>query len=94
MAAGRTEEDMPIRLVSWPLAFAALESWAVPFAVHHANGFRGDRFGAEMASYGIGLAGLLYVGSQGTETAVWTGAIVFPLAQIATSIWILSSGTN
>jgi hypothetical protein len=74
------------------LMSAALESAAVPWGVYVGNGRQGEYYLASLASYGIGLIGAVWIGSQWTDSSVQTGVLVFPLAQLVASIWIVSKG--
>jgi hypothetical protein len=72
------------------LSAAALESFAIPYAVHHANGSRGELFLSLVTSYGVlTAAGAAFVAAgRGTESSVRAAFVVVPLTQLIASVLI------
>jgi hypothetical protein len=74
------------------LTAASLTSLAVPLGVYEGNGGSGELPLAIAASFGIGLVGVIAVGSMWTDTALATGAVVVPLTQLLASMWVVAGG--
>lgn len=76
------------------LVGGALMTTAIPLGVYWGNDHQGELPLALVASYGLGLAGFILVGTSWRHSIVQFGAILIPLTQLATSLWIVSAGTQ
>jgi hypothetical protein len=68
---------------------AILESFAIPYAVHVANGSRGELSLSLVAGYGVLVAAggvLMLMGQNGSDTDLHVAAVAVPLTQLITSI--------
>lgn len=67
-----------------------LMSAAIPVGAYSGNDLRGELPLAIIASYGIGIAGFLSVGTSWNDSTIRNRAIVIPLVQLAASIWVIT----